>query len=160
MTPNNETTIKLRQVLTRCRCQIQSATWQTTGFCTQTSTNLWMTRKLNHTQQDDNNNIKKKCSTSGHTDIGISLSNAHCFSERQQVYFQVKFLISRCRPDLPGGRILSRSRMRADARSLMMYWRRTCLNTERKGAPSSVFRKGSFSHRSAGQSEFSTSESE
>lgn len=49
---------------------------------------------------------------------------------------------------LPGGKILSLSRMRADARSLMIYWRRTYLNTERKGAPSSVFKKGSFSHRS------------
>lgn len=49
---------------------------------------------------------------------------------------------------LPGGNMLSLSRMRADARSLMMYWRRTYLNTERKGAPSSVFKKGSFSHRS------------
>lgn len=50
----------------------------------------------------------------------------------------------------PGGRILSRSRFRADARSLMMYWRRTCLKTELKDAPSSVFRNGSFSHRSVG----------
>lgn len=41
--------------------------------------------------------------------------------------------------------------MRADARSLMIYWRRTYLNTERKVAPSSVFKKGSFSHRSINQ---------
>lgn len=46
--------------------------------------------------------------------------------------------------------MLSLSRMRADARSLMMYWRRTCLNTGRNCAPSSVSKKGSFSHRSAG----------
>lgn len=51
--------------------------------------------------------------------------------------------------------MLSLSRMRADAKSLMMYCRRTCLNTERKGKPSSVSRKGSFSHRSVGQSTFS-----
>lgn len=52
---------------------------------------------------------------------------------------------------LPGGKILSLSRMRADARSLIMYWRRTYLNTEQKDAPSSVFKKGSFSHRSVDQ---------
>lgn len=46
--------------------------------------------------------------------------------------------------------------MRADARSLMMYWRRTYLKTERKGAPSSVFRKGSFSHRSVEQGQLKT----
>lgn len=49
--------------------------------------------------------------------------------------------------------MLSLSRMRADARSLMMYCRRTYLNTERKGSPSSVFKKGSLSHRSVGQSQ-------
>lgn len=51
--------------------------------------------------------------------------------------------------------MLSLSRMRADAKSLMIYWRRTCLNTERKGKPSSVSKKGSFSHRSVGQRRFS-----
>lgn len=57
---------------------------------------------------------------------------------------------------LPGGKILSLSRMRADARSLMINWRRTYLNTERKGVPSSVLKKGSFSHRSEKQSQFLT----
>lgn len=50
---------------------------------------------------------------------------------------------------VPGGRMLSLSRMRAEAKSLMMYCRRTYLNTERNPAPSSVFKKGSLSHRSA-----------
>lgn len=49
---------------------------------------------------------------------------------------------------LPGGKMLSRSRTRAEARSLTIYWRRTYLNTEQKVAPSSVLRKGSLSHRS------------
>lgn len=90
MAPNNEATIKLRQVLTRCRCQIQSATWQTTGFCTQTSTNLWMTREMNRTQQDDINNIEKKCSTSEHTDPGISHSAASLFSPGQILHFMMR----------------------------------------------------------------------
>lgn len=54
---------------------------------------------------------------------------------------------------LPGGKILSLSRMRAEARSLMIYWRRMCLNTEQKDEPSSVFKKGFFSHKSVEQSQ-------
>ena len=45
--------------------------------------------------------------------------------------------------------MLSLSRMRAEARSLMMYCRRTCLKTGTKRDPSSVFKKGSSSASSA-----------
>lgn len=45
LTPNSVQTIEMRQVLTRYRCQIQSATWQTTGFCTSKLTNLEMNGK-------------------------------------------------------------------------------------------------------------------
>lgn len=49
--------------------------------------------------------------------------------------------------------MLSRSSMRAEARSLMMYCRRMCLNTGTKGMPSSVFRNGSTSPASANESD-------
>lgn len=123
-------------VLTHCHCQTLSGASQTTDFCTLKSANLEKKNKYENANKH-NQQMQK---------------NYH-FSQKQQQ--KKKNIFFKSFSFLPGGKMLSLSRMRADAKSLMMYWRRTCLNTERKGKPSSVSKKGSLSHRSVGQSRFS-----
>lgn len=81
---------------------------------------------------------------------------ADAYCTQNQLNLSQKSLIwleSECtRKVSPGGRMLSRSSMRAEARSLMMYCRRMCLKTGTKGIPSSVFRYGSSSPASVCES--------
>lgn len=145
-------------MLTHYRCRILCGASRTTGFCTRTSTSLQIKRRnLNWTEHKDaDRNTSPMCELI-FPGIIQSEPTENRFLTWKFPCTWIRLMTELC-CILPGGKILSLSRMRADARSLMIYWRRTYLNTERKGTPSSVLKKGSFSHRSGKQKTLSSNQ--